>query len=83
MYAATVNVQFYLNVALNGEKRVIAALQEIWKGPKRRGVCPRSGSVSKQADGDIKKFITSNGGYPDFVNLHQSPGSSGHSRVLL
>ena len=70
--ARAVNVQFILNVALNGEKKVIAAFAGDLEQAHATGVqfvrelaqCPR-------VTGDI--VITSNGGYPLDQNLYQTP----------
>ena len=73
VYAARlVNVQFILNVALNAEKKVIAA----WAGDLEQahevGVdFIREWSQCPSITGDI--VVTSNGGYPLDQNLYQSP----------
>ncbi|MBQ1407064.1 MAG: nickel-dependent lactate racemase [Eubacterium sp.] len=70
--ARMVNVQFILNVALNGEKKVIGA----WAGDLEQahavGVSFVRGLAQKPVvTGDI--VITSNGGYPLDQNVYQSP----------
>lgn len=73
VYAARkVNVQFILNVALNSEKKVIAA----WAGDLEKAHETGVAFVRKLAQcpsvsGDI--VITSNGGYPLDQNMYQSP----------
>ena len=73
VYAARkVNVQFILNVALDGEKKIIAAFAGDLEKAHERG-CEFIKALS-QADsitGDI--VVTSNGGYPLDQNLYQSP----------
>ncbi len=73
IYAARkVNVQFILNVALNGEKKVIAAFAGDLEQAHETGVeFVRSLAQCPSITGDI--VITSNGGYPLDQNLYQSP----------
>ncbi|MCR4956840.1 MAG: nickel-dependent lactate racemase [Lachnospiraceae bacterium] len=70
--AKRVNVQFILNVALNAEKKVIAA----WAGDLEKAHATgvsfiREWSQCESVTGDI--VVTSNGGYPLDQNLYQSP----------
>ena len=70
--AKAVNVQFIFNVALDGEKKIVAA----WAGDLEKahdaGVAfIRQWSQCPVVTGDI--VITSNGGYPLDQNLYQSP----------
>ncbi len=70
--ARAVNVQFILNVALNGEKKVIAAFAGDLEEAHAKGVAfVRSLAQCPSVTGDI--VITSNGGYPLDQNLYQSP----------
>lgn len=70
--ARSVNVQFILNVALNGEKKVIAAFAGDLEQAHAKGVAfVRSLAQCPSVTGDI--VITSNGGYPLDQNLYQSP----------
>lgn len=70
--ARAVNVQFILNVALNGEKKVIAAFAGDLEEAHAEGVAfVRSLAQCPGITGDI--VITSNGGYPLDQNLYQSP----------
>lgn len=70
--ARAVNVQFILNVALNGEKKVIAAFAGDLEDAHAEGVAfVRSLAQCPGITGDI--VITSNGGYPLDQNLYQSP----------
>lgn len=73
VYAARkVNVQFILNVALNGEKKVIAAWAGDLEKAHEQGVAfIREWSQAPDITGDI--VVTSNGGYPLDQNLYQSP----------
>ena len=73
VYAARkVNVQFIFNVALNGEKKVIAAWAGDLEKAHAKGVAfIREWSQCPEISGDI--VITSNGGYPLDQNLYQSP----------
>ena len=73
VYAARmVNVQFIFNVALNGEKKVIAAFAGDLKKAHESGVAfVRRLSQCDPVAGDI--VITSNGGYPLDQNLYQTP----------
>ena len=72
-YAARkVNVQFIMNVALNAEKKVIAAFAGDLEQAHAEGVAfVRSLAQCPSVEGDI--VITSNGGYPLDQNLYQSP----------
>lgn len=70
--ARAVNVEFILNVALNSEKKVIAA----WAGDLEEAHATGVKFVRELAqcpsiEGDI--VITSNGGYPLDQNMYQSP----------
>lgn len=70
--AKAVNVQFIFNVALDGEKKIVA----VWAGDLEKaheaGVAfIRQWSQCPVVTGDI--VITSNGGYPLDQNLYQSP----------
>lgn len=70
--ARAVNVQFILNVALNGEKKVIAAFAGDLEEAHTAGVSfVRELAQCPSITGDI--VITSNGGYPLDQNLYQSP----------
>lgn len=70
--ARAVNVQFILNVALNGEKKVIAAFAGDLEEAHARGVAfVRELAQCPGITGDI--VVTSNGGYPLDQNLYQSP----------
>ena len=70
--ARAVNVQFILNVALNGEKKTIAAFAGDLEEAHAEGVkFVRSLAQCPSIEGDI--VITSNGGYPLDQNLYQSP----------
>ena len=70
--ARAVNVQFILNVALNGEKKVIAAFAGDLEEAHATGVSfVRKLAQCPSITGDI--VITSNGGYPLDQNLYQSP----------
>ncbi len=73
IYAARkVNVQFILNVALNGEKKVVAAFAGDLEDAHAEGVkFVRELAQCPSITGDI--VITSNGGYPLDQNLYQSP----------
>ena len=73
VYAARkVNVQFIFNVALNGEKKVIAAWAGDLEKAHAEGVAfIRKWSQCPSITGDI--IVTSNGGYPLDQNLYQSP----------
>lgn len=73
VYAAkAINVQFILNVALSGEKKVIGAFAGDLIEAHERG-CNFVKELSKAAlvKGDI--VVTSNGGYPLDQNLYQCP----------
>ena len=70
--ARAVNVQFIMNVALNAEKKVIAAFAGDLEQAHAEGVAfVRSLAQCPSVTGDI--IITSNGGYPLDQNLYQSP----------
>ena len=70
--ARLVNVQFILNVALDAEKKVIAAFSGDLEKAHEKGVeFIRSQSQCPVVTGDI--VVTSNGGYPLDQNLYQSP----------
>ena len=70
--ARMVNVRFIFNVALNGEKKVIAAWAGDLEQAHAEGVAfIRKWSQCPGVTGDI--VITSNGGYPLDQNLYQSP----------
>lgn len=70
--ARAVNVQFILNVALNAEKKVIAAFAGDLEEAHATGVSfVRKLAQCPSVTGDI--VITSNGGYPLDQNLYQSP----------
>jgi len=70
--ARAVNTQFILNVALNGEKKVIAAFAGDLEQAHATGVkFVRELAQCPSVSGDI--VITSNGGYPLDQNLYQSP----------
>lgn len=70
--ARAVNVQFIMNVALDGEKKVVAA----WAGDLEKAHAAGVQFIREQSQcpsitGDI--VVTSNGGYPLDQNLYQSP----------
>ncbi len=70
--ARMVNVQYILNVALNEEKKVIAAWAGDLEQAHAEGVAfIRKWSQCESITGDI--VISSNGGYPLDQNLYQSP----------
>ena len=70
--ARAVNVQFIMNVALNAEKKVIAAFAGDLEQAHEKGVTfVRSLAQCPSVEGDI--VITSNGGYPLDQNLYHSP----------
>lgn len=70
--ARAVNVQFIMNVALDGEKKVVAAWAGDLEEAHTAGVqFIREQSQCPSIEGDI--VITSNGGYPLDQNLYQSP----------
>lgn len=73
VYAARkVNVEFILNVALNSEKKVIAAWAGDLEEAHATGVkFVRELAQCPSVEGDI--VITSNGGYPLDQNMYQSP----------
>ena len=70
--AKAVNVQFIFNVALDGEKKIVAAWAGDLEKAHEAGVAfIRQWSQCPVVTGDI--FVTSNGGYPLDQNLYQSP----------
>ena len=70
--ARAINVQFILNVALDAEKKIIAAFAGDLEEAHETGVkFIRSQSQCPVVTGDI--VVTSNGGYPLDQNLYQSP----------
>lgn len=70
--ARAVNVQFIMNVALNAEKKVIAAFAGDLEQAHLQGVeFVRGLAQCPSVTGDI--VVTSNGGYPLDQNLYQSP----------
>lgn len=70
--ARAVNVQFVFNVALDGEKKIIAAFAGDLELSHAEGVAfIRALSQCPAVFGDI--VVTSNGGYPLDQNLYQSP----------
>lgn len=70
--ARRVNVQFTFNVALNGEKKIIAAFAGDLEASHAAGVAfLREQCQCPAVWGDI--VVTSNGGYPLDQNLYQSP----------
>ena len=70
--AKAVNVQFIFNVALDGEKKIVAAWAGDLEKAHEAGVAfIRQWSQCPVITGDI--VITSNGGYPLDQNLYQSP----------
>lgn len=70
--AKAVNVQFIFNVALDGEKKIIAAWAGDLEKAHEAGVAfIRQWSQCPVVTGDI--VVTSNGGYPLDQNLYQSP----------
>lgn len=73
IYAARkMNVQFTFNVALDGEKKIIAAWAGDLEESHMEGVAfVRKWSQCASVSGDI--VVTSNGGYPLDQNLYQSP----------
>ena len=73
VYAArAVKLAFILNVALNSEKKVIAAFAGDMEEAHAKGVAfVRSLAQCPCVTGDI--VVTSNGGYPLDQNLYQSP----------
>lgn len=75
VYAARkVNVQFTFNVALNGEKKIIAAFAgDLVQSHEKGCEFIKGMSQSHGVTGDI--VVTSNGGYPLDQNLYQSPKS--------
>lgn len=73
VYAAkAVNVQFIFNVALDSEKKIIAAFAgDLVQAHEKGCEFIRSLSQCPVVTGDI--VVTSNGGYPLDQNLYQSP----------
>ena len=70
--AKAVNMQFIFNVALDGEKKIVAAWAGDLEKAHEAGVAfIRQWSQCPVVTGDI--VITSNGGYPLDQNLYQSP----------
>ena len=70
--AKAVNVQFIFNVALDGEKKIVAAWAGDLEKAHEAGVAfIRQWSECPVVTGDI--VVTSNGGYPLDQNLYQSP----------
>lgn len=70
--AKAVNVQFIFNVALDGEKKIVAAWAGNLEKAHEAGVAfIRQWSQCPVVTGDI--VVTSNGGYPLDQNLYQSP----------
>ena len=70
--AKAVNVQFIFNVALDGDKKIVAAWAGDLEKAHEAGVAfIRQWSQCPVVTGDI--VITSNGGYPLDQNLYQSP----------
>ena len=70
--AKAVNVQFIFNVALDGEKKIVAAWAGDLEKAREAGVAfIRQWSQCPVVTGDI--VVTSNGGYPLDQNLYQSP----------
>lgn len=70
--ARRVNVQFILNVALNSEKKIIAAFAGDLEKAHEKGVAfVRELAQCPPITGDI--VVTSNGGYPLDQNLYQTP----------
>lgn len=70
--ARAVNVQFTFNVALDNEKKIIAAFAGDLEQAHAEGVAfVRSLAQCPSVEGDI--VVTSNGGYPLDQNLYQSP----------
>ena len=69
--ARRVNLQFIFNVALSGDKKVIAAFAGHFEKAHAAGVeFVRSLAQCPRTEGDI--VVTSNGGYPLDQNLYQS-----------
>lgn len=70
--AKAVNVQFIFNVALDGDKKIVAAWAGDLEKAHEAGVAfIRQWSQCPVVTGDI--VVTSNGGYPLDQNLYQSP----------
>ena len=70
--AKAVNVQFIFNVALDGEKKIVAAWAgDLGKAHEAGVAFIRQWSQCPVVTGDI--VVTSNGGYPLDQNLYQSP----------
>ena len=78
--ARMAGVRFILNVALNGEKKVIAAFAGDLEEAHAKGVAfVRSLAQCPLVTGDI--VVTSNGGYPLDQNLYQSPKAAATAEV--
>lgn len=78
--ARRVNVQFILNVALDENKKVIAAFAGDLEEAHAEGVqFVRSLAQCEPVTGDI--IITSNGGYPLDQNLYQAPKAAATAEV--
>ncbi|MEA4971788.1 MAG: nickel-dependent lactate racemase [Candidatus Metalachnospira sp.] len=78
--ARAVNVRFILNVALDAEKKIIAAFAGDLEKAHETGVeFIRSLSQCETIVGDI--VVTSNGGYPLDQNLYQSPKGAATGEV--
>ena len=78
--ARRVNVQFILNVALDENKKVIAAFAGDLEEAHAKGVqFVRSLAQCEPVMGDI--VITSNGGYPLDKNLYQAPKAAATAEV--
>lgn len=78
--ARAINVQFILNVALDAEKKIIAAFAGDLEKAHETGVeFIRSLSQCETIVGDI--VVTSNGGYPLDQNLYQSPKGAATGEV--
>ncbi|MEG0752358.1 MAG: lactate racemization operon protein LarA, partial [Angelakisella sp.] len=74
--ARAVNVQFTFNVALDGNKKVVAAFAgDLVESHLKGAEFIREMSQCPSITGDI--VITSNGGYPLDQNLYQSPKAVG------
>lgn len=78
--ARRVNVQFIFNVALDENKKVIAAFSGDLEKAHEKGVqFVRSLAQCEPVIGDI--VITSNGGYPLDQNLYQAPKAAATAEV--
>lgn len=70
--AKAVKVSFIFNVALDPEKKIVAAFAGDLELAHAQGVAfVRKGAEQPRVEGDI--VVTSNGGYPLDQNLYQSP----------